>query len=285
LQFGLGVAYLNIEDATKSRTAFETALKLDSNPIMLNNIAYRFAEQNTDLDEAREYAEKAVHQAEEASAKTQLSELQTSDLNHPRQLAMFWDTLGWVYYRRNDLTSAEGYLKAAWTLSQSSVIGEHLGRVYEQQRKKGAALRTYQLAYTASPLLPMSSLSVGTPVFKKDASALEQDIHRLGGRPDSSTFMAELNHMRTIKLPRVVSSNTSAEFFVLLSPSGKVEAKFISGSDSLKSVQKTLESTTFDLKFPDDHPTKVLRRGIVGCYQYTGCSLVLMPPDTVLSIQ
>ena len=153
VQMSLGTAYLNGGDIEKSRVAFGTALKLDSTPVMLNNIAYSLAEQNTDLEKAQEYAEKAVHEEEEASNAIQLSGVQTSDLDHPRRLTMFWDTLGWVYSRSNDLVPAEAYLKAAWTLSASPMIGGHLGHVYEQQRKKEAALRMYQLAYTASPSL------------------------------------------------------------------------------------------------------------------------------------
>ncbi len=283
LEGSLGTAYLHTGDIDKSRGAFEAALKLDSNPIMLNNIAYSLAEQNTDLDKAKEYGERAVREEEEASAKTQLSELQTSDLDHPRRLAKFWDTLGWTYFRSNSLTSAEAYLKAAWTLSQNPVIGRHLGQVYEKQRKREAALHMYQLAYSASPLLP--TLSVGDPVFKKDASELEQDIRRMGGKPESTTARDDLNHMRTIKLAQTYKGNVTAEFFVLLGPGNRVDVKFISGSDSLRGVQKTLESTNFNLKFPDDRPTRILRRGIVGCYQYTGCSFVLMPPDAVFSVQ
>jgi tetratricopeptide (TPR) repeat protein len=285
LHFSLGTACLHTGDTDRSRAAFETALKLDSGPMMLNNVAYSLADQNTDLDKAKEYGERAVREEEEASAKTQLSELQTSDLDHPRRLAMFWDTLGWIYYRSNNLASAEAYLKAAWTLSQSPVIGRHLGQVYEQQKKKQAALHTYQLAYSASPLLPVLPLPTGAPVLRKDASELEQDIRRLGGEPESTTFRNDLNQMRTIKLGHTISGNVSAEFFVLLGPGNKVDAKFISGSDSLKSIQKSLESTSFNLRFPDDRPTRILRRGIVGCYQYTGCSFVLIPPDAVFSVQ
>ena len=285
LEFSLGTAYLQTGDAGKSRTAFEAALKLDSTSMMLNNVAYSLAEQNTDLDKAREYSERAVREEEEASAKTQLSELQTSDLDHPRRLAMFWDTLGWTYYRSNNLASAEAYLKAAWTLSQSPVIGRHLGRVYEQQGKRAAALHAYQLAYCASPFQSVPGLPVAPLTFKKDASELEHDIRRLGGQPESTTFRNDLNQMRTIKLARTISGNMSAEFFVVLGPGNKVDAKFVSGSDSLKGIQNTLESTSFNLRFPDDRPTRILRRGIVGCYQYTGCSFVLIPPDAVFSVQ
>jgi tetratricopeptide (TPR) repeat protein len=285
-QFNLGNAYLNTGDSDKSRSAFEAALKLDSSAAMLNDISYFLAEQNTDLDKAKEYAEKAVQSEEEASNTIELSGPQTSDLNHARRLIMFWDTLGWVYLRLNDLIQAEAYLKAAWTLDPRPVIGQHLGRVYEQQGKKEAALHTYQLAYITIPLI---STRTGPPktlqVFEEDASALDKDIRRLGGKLGSPVFMDNLNHMRTFKLPRMVSGTASAEFFVLIGPGDKVEAKFISGSDSLKGVQKTLESINFNIKFPDDRPTRVLRRGILGCYQYTGCALVLLSPDSVTSVQ
>jgi hypothetical protein len=53
-------------------------------------------------------------------------------------------------------------------------------------------------------------------------------------------------------MPRNVTGTASAEFFVLIGPSDKIEAKFISGSDALKGAQKILRSTKFNLKFLDD---------------------------------
>jgi hypothetical protein len=115
-----------------------------------------------------------------------------------------------------------------------------------------------------------------TPASTKDDSDLEKDIRRLGGKLESPDFMGQLNDARTFKIPRIVGGTASAEFFVLIGPGDKVEAKFISGSDSLKGAHKILESTKFNIKFPDHYPTRILRRGIVGCYQYTGCSFVLI---------
>jgi hypothetical protein len=112
-----------------------------------------------------------------------------------------------------------------------------------------------------------------------------QDIRRLGGRPASASSIDDLNQMRTIKLPRIVAGSVSAEFFVLIGHGGKVEARFISGAESLKKAQKALESVSYNLKFPDANPALVLRRGVLGCYQYTGCSFVLMPTEAVFSIQ
>jgi hypothetical protein len=94
----------------------------------------------------------------------------------------------------------------------------------------------------------------------------------------------ELSNMRTTKVVRIVSSST-AEFFILFGPGAKIEdIKFISGSDSLKSAGKVLSSTHFNLEFPDEGPTRLLRRGVLGCYQYSGCSIVLINPADVHSV-
>ena len=104
------------------------------------------------------------------------------------------------------------------------------------------------------PVTDRAPLSAGAPVFRKDASALEKDIRRLGGKPEPSAFTDDLNRMRTFELPRIVSGTAKAEFFLLIGPGGKAEAKFISGSDSLKGVQKALESTNYNQPFPDEPP-------------------------------
>ena len=64
-----------------------------------------------------------------------------------------------------------------------------------------------------------------------------------------------------------------------------VEAvKFISGDDSLKGFVEPLRTAKYDVTFPDNSPTKILRRGVLGCSTTTGdCSFVLMLPDDVRS--
>jgi len=83
---------------------------------------------------------------------------------------------------------------------------------------------------------------------------------------------------RTFKLPRFLPGTESAEFFVLLASDGKSktftveDVKFISGSDKMKLRGKQLKSIDFNVPAPDDVPTRFVRRGILGCYQYSGCS-------------
>jgi hypothetical protein len=80
----------------------------------------------------------------------------------------------------------------------------------------------------------------------------------------------ELNRMRTFKLPRLLPKSASAEFFVLLAPGSEVEdVKFISGSKELEPSAKALRTIDFKAAFPDEGPARLLRRGILSCYEYS----------------
>jgi hypothetical protein len=92
----------------------------------------------------------------------------------------------------------------------------------------------------------------------------------------------ELSRLRTVKLPRIVPGSASAELMLLFAPGSKLDGmKFISGSDKLKSAEKMLKTTRFDIPLPDDAPTRVVRRAMLGCYSVTGGSLVFMPGTTL----
>lgn len=271
----LGYAYLRTGEDDKALATYQAALALDAGPLALNDIAYQLADANKKLPIALEYSQKAVREEEEVSQKVKLSELKIEDLNHTASLASFWDTLGWVLFRMGDLDKAEKYLKAAWILSQNDTIGDHLGQVYEAHHKTDFAVHIYQLALAAS----------------QDANLLQETQSRLQHLGDTRQTLRivaaggqELSNLRTTKLGPGISSAT-AEFFILFGPGARVEdTKFISGSESLKSASTILRSARFDLPFPDEGPTRLLRRGILACSQYSGCSIVLMNPSDVHSV-
>jgi hypothetical protein len=112
----------------------------------------------------------------------------------------------------------------------------------------------------------------------------------LGGEDKVSTTIAkyrdELQAMRTLKLQDRPASTGSAEYFVLLgaATSGvSVDgAKFVSGEEKLRTLDDALHHLKLTLNFPDDTPTKILRRGI-SCSQATSnCMFVLMLPDDAI---
>ena len=230
LALQMGTAYLRTGDEAKALAAYKKTLELSSAPVMYNDIAYELADANKQLPLALEYAEKAVRDEEEASAKIKLSDLTMKDLNYTFSLAAFWDTLGWVHFRLGNYQKAEQYLEASWTLSPGKDQTDHLAQVHKQQHKNP--------------------------------------------RP------VDLNFLRTTKVPRLTPETANAEFFVILARDPKTseakvqEVKFISGSDKLRSPGKALSTVSFKFPFPDDGPSHLVRRGILGCYPVTGCSFV-----------
>jgi hypothetical protein len=98
-----------------------------------------------------------------------------------------------------------------------------------------------------------------------------------------------MQSMRTVKLGKTASISGTADFFVVITSSGggtKVEAaKFISGEEKLKPLTENLRSAKVEFSFPDDVPTKILRRGVLSCSQNTGeCEFVMMLPEDVHSV-
>ncbi|HJY86003.1 MAG TPA: hypothetical protein VKE24_04120, partial [Candidatus Acidoferrales bacterium] len=99
----------------------------------------------------------------------------------------------------------------------------------------------------------------------------------------------KLAEQRTVKLGRLLKESANAEFFVLLSftPAGArvEEVRFVSGSDKLRPFAEALRSARYPVLFPDDTPTKLVRRGILSCLAATGdCFFVLLLPDFVNSV-
>ena len=100
----------------------------------------------------------------------------------------------------------------------------------------------------------------------------------------------EVIRERTFRLPRFLPGTENAEFFVLLASDGKSktfkveDVKFISGSDKMKLQGKQLKNIDFNVPAPSNVPTRFVRRGILGCYEYSGCSFIVLDPASVHSL-
>jgi hypothetical protein len=87
----------------------------------------------------------------------------------------------------------------------------------------------------------------------------------------------ELSQMRTVKLPTIVKESASADFDVLF-VGGKIEREsFVSGSELLRHAGESLLKTPFEEPLPPNSTAHLLRRGILSCSSYTGCSFVFYP--------
>lgn len=96
-----------------------------------NALGYSLADRNERLEEAQKLIEKAM------------------DLN-PNDYFIL-DSMGWVKYRRGQLSQALDYLKRAYEAQPDPEIAAHLGEVLWQQGKREEALETWQNALQAHP--------------------------------------------------------------------------------------------------------------------------------------
>lgn len=98
----------------------------------LNYLGYMWADDDVNLDRAKEMLERAVAQ-------------------EPRNGA-YLDSLGWVYYRQGNLDLAEKYLKEAIQyVPRDATVHDHLGDVFARRGRKEDALRHYRQALTLAP--------------------------------------------------------------------------------------------------------------------------------------
>jgi tetratricopeptide (TPR) repeat protein len=278
LQVSLGDAYLNMGQDDKALAAFDRATEISATPLVWNNIAYQLSLKNTHLDKAQQYAESAVAATAAGLRNLSLDQLNQRDLALVPSLIAYWDTLGWVYYAEGNLDKAAKYVAAAWMLGHHGEVGDHLGQIYQKQGDKDKAIRTYALAM--SGLRPI-------PETRGRLSGL------LGGegKVDSTVnqHRDELQQMRTTTLKERPPLTGSAEFWVLLRAANHGVAvenvKYVSGEEKLRSLEEALRHLKFDVNFPDETPTKILRRGVLSCSQASGsCTFVLVLPDDVRSV-
>jgi tetratricopeptide (TPR) repeat protein len=282
LQVSLGDAYLNLGQDDKALAAFDHAVELavehNITPLVWNNIAYQLSLKKAHLDRAQQYAESAVSATAAALRNISLDRLTQQELPLVRDLAAYWDTLGWVHFAEGDLAKAEKYVAAAWDIGHSGEVGDHLGQIYEKRGEKDRALRTYALSMNGLRPLPetrgrLASLTGGDA--KADAAV--------------ARYKDELQHLSTIDLGKAAQTG-NADFFILLSGGAGSAAsvaavKFVSGDEKLKSYTEALRSADYHLTFPDDTPVKILRRGTLSCSITTGkCEFSLMLPDDVRTV-
>lgn len=280
LHVSLGRAYLNLGEDEKSIKSFEEALKLERSPIVLNDIAYFLAVKGVQLDKALGYAESAVTSVANSLRNVEAANLTIDDLRNVASLAAYWDTLGWVYYQKGDLDTAEKYLKAAWMLQQHSEVGHHVGAVAEKRGNKAEAIRLYAQGAVAERTVPEARESL---LKLTSAAAIEKLL---------ATAKTELPAYNKIDLPPLgpeVKSPVEAEFYLVFTPDASrnaqvSEVKFIKGAESLKTAVEKLKTVKYQLVFPDASPTKIVRRAMVACPKAGPCTLTFVSPDLITSV-
>ena len=282
LHVSLGRAYLSTGESKKAIDAFEEAVKLSRTPLVLNNVAYYLAFDGAvdaaQLEKALQYSESAVTTVASSLRNIEIGNLTIDDLSNVASLAAYWDTLGWVYYQKGDLDSAEKYIKASWVLQQHSEVGHHIGAIAEKRGKKDEAIRLYAQGAVADRVRPEARESLLKLIAADKVEALLQSAKK------------ELPAYNVLTLAADVKAPVEAEFYLLFAPDSTrnaqvVDAKFIKGDESLKSLTPQFKSIKYPLVFPDSSPTKVVRRGSLKCSPKPGgCTFTMVSPDMIVSL-
>jgi len=276
LEIERGKAYFRAGDDDKGYAAFQKAFEVDdeARDATQNSVAYELAELDKRLPDALKYAQEAVSTLEEETRQITVSNLNNADLECVRELSAYWDTLGWVYFHLHEFDLAANYLAASWSLSQNAIVGDHLGQLYEAQHKTRQAAHMYAMTLAAQQSMTDTRARL-VPLLAK-GSTLNGTIN--DARED-------LSRQRSVHLQRLVTGHASAEFFVIFDSDASVrEAHFISGDEKLKSAEKVLARSKFDITLPEGFAGRLVRRGILSCSEVTGCEFVLFTPDTVRSV-
>jgi tetratricopeptide (TPR) repeat protein len=281
LQVSLGRAYLNLGETQKAIAAFEQAIKLDRSPLTLNNVAYFLSEKGAQLDKAQQYAESAVTSIANDLRNVETANLTIEDLGKVSSLAAYWDTLGWVYFQKGNLDVAEKYIRAAWILEQHGDQGHHMGMIAEKRGKKDEAIRLYAQGAAALQSSPDARENL-LRLAPADSVQKLLDV--------ANTELRNYNVFNLGQLMPALKTPAEAEFYVVFAPDSTqaaqvVDVKFIKGVESLKPLETQLKTIKYQLVFPDNSPTKVVRRGALLCLPKPGgCTFTMIGPDLITSV-
>lgn len=272
-----GRAYMGTGDLEKGAAAFRTAAEVEPSVFVLNTASYELANHNAAPNDAVRFGELAVKKQEESLAAVSLAELKSTDLQNVQLTAAVWDTLGWAHFKAGRLQEAQTYLLASWKLMQRSAPAYHLGQLFEKVGNRQEAIHYYALAKVVGPPLP--EVDPRLRALLGTQAQVDRAVRDARSEPGS---------IRYVTLPRLVREAAKAEFFVLFArrPDGPVaDVRFISGSPELAGAATAIKASRFDVVFPDDGPTRLVRRAILDCpAREADCQFVLLPVETINSV-
>jgi hypothetical protein len=213
---------------------------------------------------------------------------QPSDFLLMSSLAAAWDTLGWIKFRLGDLPAAEKFLEASWQLDQNGEIGEHVGEVYEKLGQKEKAAALCNMADAAINFRPnpdptlqhklSEAIARLRPFLKPSSATRPNSFH--ASSPDPHVARSD---MRTMNIPfhaKLRGNAGRAEFGLSLtngSNGARVDnVAFVSGAEELRNAIASLTAAKYVQSFPDETPTRILRKAKLNCTIYDkNCVLIL----------
>ncbi len=270
----LGQVYLELGQHEKAVAALDRAAELEATPLVWNNVAYELAKHNLQLDRAQQYAESAVSSVAADLRNITLDKITMREIGLVSSLSAYWDTLGWVHFQRGGLDKAEKFIAASWGIAQHGEVADHLAQIQEKRGNREQALKTYALAAACKDEYPEARGHLLAII--KDQKKADELV---------SKAKLELEALRTFKLAHEGAASGTADFLVVIEPGKVGGVKFLNGDEKMKSYANRLATARFSALFPDDTPTKIVRRGTLTCPKDgKECQFVLLLPDDIASV-
>lgn len=270
----LATCWFELKQPEKAAELLGRLVEASPEPRTWNAAAYQMAENNFQLDKAKEYAQLAIKTLNERLTSVDESAFNATDMNNTSLLSQTWDTLGWIYFKSGDAARAEKYVYAAWILSQNETIGEHLGEIYEKLGRTQDAIRFYAMSSKDFFSIPSQGPAPSDPARVR--------LVKLAGRVRAQSLVekyhSDPSQMRTFHLGRIAPSGSKAELLFVFGAGPKIEAMHMLNGDNavLESLKKSALPIGKMISFPEDAPVKLVRQGFLNCSRYTqGCDLVL----------
>jgi tetratricopeptide (TPR) repeat protein/transglutaminase-like putative cysteine protease len=274
VQSSLGQVYLELKQSDKALEAFNKAVELGANATIWNNVAYELANHNLQLDRAQQYAESAVTEIATQLRNVDVDRLQIDDYRRVNAISSYWDTLGWVHFRRGDIAQARKFIESAWLLGPNGEVAYHLGEIYEKEGHRDQAIQMYAAAAGVKRSYQPARTKLDEMV--KDKKKIDDQMKAAAAKFDVDP---------KVDLGAASKNDGTADFAFVFAPGPRVEGvKFLSGDDKLKTLNDKLATLKFPVEFPDTTPTKIVRRGTVTC-KSDACTLTLQASDEVISAE
>jgi TonB family protein len=276
----MGECDLDLGNKAKGISEMEQATSTSSSANMWNNAAYQLALRNVELDRAEKWADMAVAMQSLHLKSVSLEHLSSTQLNQVNSLASYWDTLGWIYFLRDQPEPAERYIRSAWELRYSEVMGDHLGQIYEKLGRKEDAIDTYAMA------IAVASLSTrARPDLDSVAESRERLTNLVGSKQQAAVLVehaqADVIAKRTLLIANAAKIAGTGDFTLLQLPPAKItEAHQISGGDALKPFTEALKTVQLPANLPGASAIELPRRGTLNCAaDRDNCQFVLLTSD------
>ncbi len=271
----LGRSQLAAGQPDDALATFQRAVTLDASPTSLNSAAYILAEAGVHLDRAETWVRAAIDSVEAPLVGVTLDALGVEQYRAGAILPSYWDTLGWILFRKGDVAGAERYIRAAWLLAFHHDMGLHLAAIDSVLGRRAEAAQLKTLVKDA-----LSDTIITTTYSPYDQFTPPPPTGRRGTAAENAARLRLLD-LKTVRLgPSRATVDTRAT--MLVGPGPRVEELRIEGQPTAMtaSLERMIRAARLPQIFPDSAPIRLPRTATITC---TGTSCMMVFSDGFVS--